>query len=115
MRPQGSEPNDGPTGAAFPLRAQAALSQQPGLAELHPDQFGNKQHSIVQRLLRALRKSTAQRFLVETAAEGIRERRAAPGAVDGSGYAGPDPTTAPLSVPVLNADPSANVLRPPAW
>jgi CheB methylesterase len=31
----------------------------------HPDQFGNKQHSIVRPLLRALRKSTAQRFLVE--------------------------------------------------
>ena len=85
------------------------------LAELHPDQFGNKQHSIVQRLLRALRKSASQRSLAETAAEGIRERRADPGAVDGSGYAGPDPTTAPLSVPVLNVDPSANVLRPPAW
>ena len=80
------------------------------LAELHPDQFGNKQHSIVQRLLRALRKSTAQRLLVETAAEGIRERRAAPGAVDGSGYAGPAPT-----MPALNIDPSPNVLRPPAW
>ena len=32
------------------------------LAELHPDQFGNKQHPIVQRLLRALRKSTARDF-----------------------------------------------------
>jgi hypothetical protein len=29
------------------------------LAELHPDQFAKKQHSIVQRLLRALRKSAA--------------------------------------------------------
>ena len=29
------------------------------LAELHPDQFGNKQHSIVQRLLRALRNRIA--------------------------------------------------------
>jgi hypothetical protein len=80
------------------------------LAELHPDQFGNRQHSIVQRLLRALRKSTAQRFLVETAAEGIRERRAAPGAVDGLCRARPD-----FTVPVLNVDPSANVLRPSAW
>ena len=74
------------------------------LAELHPDQFGNKQHSIVQRLLRALRKSTAQRLLVETAAEGIRERRAPPGAVDGSGYAWPAPPTAPLFEQALEVD-----------
>jgi hypothetical protein len=45
------------------------------LTELHPDQFGNKQHSIVQRLLRGLLKSAGQRFLAETAAEGMRERR----------------------------------------
>jgi hypothetical protein len=32
------------------------------LADLHPDRFGKEQHSIVQRLLRALRKSAAQRF-----------------------------------------------------
>jgi hypothetical protein len=42
------------------------------LADLHPDQFGKKQHSIVQRLLRALRKSAAQRLIAETAAEGYR-------------------------------------------
>ncbi|HET7383172.1 MAG TPA: transposase, partial [Pseudolabrys sp.] len=39
------------------------------LAELHPDQFGNKQHSTVQRLLRAMRKGAAQRLLAETAAD----------------------------------------------
>jgi hypothetical protein len=85
------------------------------LADLHPDQFGNKQHSIVQRLLRALRKSAAQRLIAETAAEGYANVAQPPGAVDGSGYAGPDPPTAPLPVPALNVGPSANVLRQPAW
>jgi hypothetical protein len=40
------------------------------LAELHPDQFGKKQHSIVQRLLRALRKSAAHRLIAAATAEG---------------------------------------------
>jgi hypothetical protein len=71
------------------------------LAKRHPEQFGKKQHSTVQRLLRALRKTAAQRLIAET--------------VDGSGYRGPEPPTAPLSVPALNVDHSANVLRPPAW
>jgi len=85
------------------------------LADLHPDQFGKKQHSIVQRLLRALRKSAAQRLIAETAAEGYENVAQQPGAVDGSGYAGPDPPTAPLPVPALNVGPSANVLRQAAW
>jgi Integrase core domain len=85
------------------------------LAELHPDQFGTKQHSTVQRLLRALRKNVAQRFIAETAAEGYENVAQLPGAVDGSGYAGPDPPTAPIPVPALNIDPSDNVLRPLAW
>ena len=85
------------------------------LADLHPDQFSNKQHSIVQRLLRALRKSAAQRLIAETAAEGYDNVAQPPGAVDGSGYAGPDPPTAPLPVPALNVGPSANLLTQPAW
>jgi hypothetical protein len=83
------------------------------LADLHPDQFSNKQHSIVQRLLRALRKSAAQRLIAETAAEGYENVAQPPGAVDGSGYAGPDPPTAPLPVPALNVGPSANVQGSP--
>ena len=83
------------------------------LAERHPDQFGKKQHSIVQRLLRALRNSAAQRFIAETAAD-VHETVAQPtGAVDGSGYGGPDPPTAPLPVPILNVDPSTN--SPSVW
>ena len=40
------------------------------LADLHPDQFDKKQHSIVQRLLRAWRRTAAQRLIAETAADG---------------------------------------------
>jgi hypothetical protein len=40
------------------------------LADLHPDQFGKKQHSTVQRLLRALRRAAAQRLIAETAGDG---------------------------------------------
>jgi hypothetical protein len=85
------------------------------LAERHPEQFGKKQHSTMQRLLRALRKTAAQRLIAETPAEGCETIAQPPEAVDGSGYGGPDPPTAPLSVPALNVDHSANVLRPPAW
>ena len=85
------------------------------LAERHPEQFGKKQHSTAQRLLRALRKTAARRLIAETAAEGCETIAQPPGAVDGSGYGGPDPPTAPLSVPALKVDHSANVLRPPAW
>jgi hypothetical protein len=56
------------------------------LAELHPDQFGKKQHSIVQRLLRALRKSAAHRLIAAATAEGHENGGQPPGAVDGSGY-----------------------------
>ena len=84
------------------------------LADLHPDQFGKKQHSIVQRLLRALRKGAAHRLIAAATVEGHENGGQPPGAVDGSGYVRPDPLTAPLSVPALNVDPSANVLRSPA-
>jgi hypothetical protein len=85
------------------------------LAKRHPDQFGKKQHSIVQRMLRALRKTAAQRLIAETATEGSEAIAQLPGAVDGSGYEGPDPPTAPPAVPTLNVELSANVLWPPAW
>jgi hypothetical protein len=67
------------------------------LAELHPGQFGKKQHSIVQRLLRALRKSAAQRLIAETVADGNESAGRLLGAVDGSGCGGPDPPTASIS------------------
>lgn len=83
------------------------------LADLHPSQFGKKQHSTVQRLLRALRKSAAQRLIAETLADEHESAARSLGAVDGSGSGGPDPPTTPLPVPALNAD-SANVLAQPA-
>ena len=84
------------------------------LAERHPDQFGKKQHSTVQRLLRTLRKSAAQRLIAETVADGRENAGRPPGAVDGSGYAGPDPPTTPVPVPILNVNQSANSLHPSA-
>lgn len=69
------------------------------LAEHHPDQFDKKQHSIVQRLLRVLRKSAADRLIVETVADGNQNAGRLLGAVDGSGYGEPDPPTAPLPAP----------------
>ncbi len=88
------------------------------LAELHPGQFGKKQHSIVQRLLRALRKNAAQRLLAEKVADGHESAARTLGAVDGSGYGVPDPPTAPhpfqpstLSQPTSYRSPPGNILR----
>jgi len=95
-----------------PLTAIAIVGR---LAERHPEQFGKKQHSMVQRLLRALRQGAAQTLIAETPTVRCENVAQPPEAVDGSGYGGPDPPTAPLSVPALNVDHSANALRPPAW
>ena len=65
------------------------------LSEKHPDQFGTKQHSIVQRLLKALRKKAAEQLFAQELL-GTTAVVPAPGAVDGSGYGGPNPPTAPL-------------------
>src|ERR1700736_4355689 len=35
------------------------------LSERYPEQFGTRQHSIVQRLLRALRRKSAERFFAQ--------------------------------------------------
>jgi integrase-like protein len=72
------------------LTAVAILGR---LAERDPDTFGPKQHSIVQRLLKALRKKAAERLLtsaVRVAGSGSEP----PITVDGSGYGRPDPPTA---------------------
>ena len=58
------------------------IAQRPGhpLASAnHPKQFGKKQHSTVQRLLRALRKTAVQRLIAETAAEGCETIAQPPG------------------------------------
>ena len=64
------------------------------LAERDPETFGSKQHSIVQRLLRALRKKAAETLLASAAPVIPMPGHQAPRAVDGSGYGRPDPPTA---------------------
>jgi hypothetical protein len=83
------------------------------LATIDPATFAEEQHSIVQRLLRTLRKNTAQRLIAEVAAKGSENVAQPPGTVDGSGYAGPDPPTAPLPVPAFTVDPPDGVLPRP--
>ncbi|UGY25513.1 hypothetical protein [Bradyrhizobium sp. 2S1] len=81
------------------------LSEQPQLTALaivgrlsenHPEEFGTRQHSIVQRLLRALRRKTAKQLLSKEPLADATTAAPLPGVVDGSGYGGPDPPTAPL-------------------
>jgi hypothetical protein len=83
------------------------------LAAIDPATFAEEQHSIVQRLLRTLRRNTAQRLIAEVAAEGYKNVAQPPGTVDGSGYAGPDPPTAPLPVPAFTVDPPTASYRGP--
>jgi hypothetical protein len=63
------------------------------LSEKYPDEFGTKQHSIVQRLLRALRGKAARQLVAELCDTPIAAPW--PGAMDGLGYGGPNPPTAP--------------------
>ena len=62
------------------------------LGERHPEQFCKKQHSIVQRLLKALRRKTAERLMAEMAPAAAL----LPGAVDGAACAGTPPRPQPL-------------------
>jgi len=64
------------------------------LAERDPETFGSKQHSIVQRLLRALRKKAAETLLASADPVIPMAGHQPPRAVDGSGYERPDPPTA---------------------
>lgn len=64
--------------------------------EAHPEEFGARQHSIVQRLLRALRRSAAEQLAAQGPLGDATTAAPLPGLVDGSGYVGPDPPTAPL-------------------
>jgi hypothetical protein len=65
------------------------------LSEKYPEEFGTKQHSIVQRLLRALRRKAAQQFVAEEPFGDTPTAAPLPGTMDGSGYVGPDPPTVP--------------------
>ena len=64
------------------------------LSEKHLDQFGTRQHSIVQRLLKVLRKKAAKKLIAQEPLDATAVAPG-PGAVDGSGYGGPDPPAAP--------------------
>jgi hypothetical protein len=65
------------------------------LSGRHPEQFGMKQHSIVQRLLKALRKKAAEKLIAQEPPRPMMTTAPLPGAVDGSGCVWPDPPTAP--------------------
>src|ERR1700682_2433035 len=78
------------------------------LTEKHPEQFGSKQHSIVQRVLKRLRKKAAEKLIAHEWLGRATNVAASPGSVDGSGYIGPDPPTAP---PVERASKAARLNR----
>jgi hypothetical protein len=59
------------------------------LGEKHPVQFGTRQHSIVQRLLKFLRNKAAKKLIAQEPLDATAVAPA-PGAVDGSRYGGPD-------------------------
>ena len=67
------------------------------LSEKCPEQFGTRQHSIVQRMLRTLRRKAAEQLVAQEPPGEVMTSAPWPGAVDGSGYRGPDPPTAPLA------------------
>ncbi len=69
------------------------------LSEKYPDEFGTRQHSIVQRLLRALRRKAAEQLVAQEPLDDAMTGAPLPGVVDGSGYVGPDPPTAPPTEP----------------
>jgi hypothetical protein len=83
------------------------------LTERDPGTFSPKQHSIVQRLLKALRTKAAEKLLASTAPSTTTDSQA-PGPVDGSGYEGPDPPTGP-PVTQTSTWASDNVASPPPW
>ena len=66
------------------------------LSEKYPEEFGTRQHSIVQRMLRTLRRKAAEQLVAQEPLGEVMTSAPWPGVVDGSGYVGPDPPTAPL-------------------
>ena len=73
--------------AAQPQLTALAIAGR--LSERYPEQFGTRQHSIVQRLLRALRRKTAEQLVAQEPLGDTTTAVPWPGAVDGSGYVGP--------------------------
>jgi hypothetical protein len=86
------------------------------LAEREHQQFGRKQHSIVQRLLRTIRRRDTQQFIAEPVAPTLAANEnitRPPGPVDGEGYGVPARSTVPAAAPHIEAakSASANNLR----
>jgi hypothetical protein len=86
------------------------------LAAIDPETFGEKQHSIVQRLLKALRRKAAERVIAETTAEG-GEAKIANAGVGGPAVglrppSGP-PTPAPLQRHHQRSSPAVSGNIPP--
>ena len=65
------------------------------LSERYPEQFGMRQHSIVQRLLKALRNKAAKKLIAQKPPVAETDATPLPSPVDGSSYRGPEPPTAP--------------------
>jgi hypothetical protein len=65
------------------------------LSEKYPHEFGTRQHTIVQRLLRVHRPKSAEQLVAQEPLGVDKTAGPWPGVVDGSGYVGPDPPTAP--------------------
>jgi hypothetical protein len=65
------------------------------LAARCPGQFGPPQHTIVQRLLKVLRKKAAEKLIAQKPPSATKIAAPFTGPVDGSGYGGPDPPTGP--------------------
>ena len=96
----------GPIRPGFACRpSEGWLAEQPQLtalaivgrlSEKYPEEFGTGQHSIVQRLLRALSRKAAEQLVAQGPLSDATTAAPLPGVVDGSGYVGPDPPTAPL-------------------
>ena len=66
------------------------------LSQRHPEQFCKKQHSIVQRLLKALRRKAAERLMAEMVPRVAPAAALLPGAVDGAACVGTPPRPQPL-------------------
>jgi hypothetical protein len=86
------------------------------LTTIDPDAFSDKQHSIVQRLLKALRRKAAQRVIAETTAEGgeakMPKARVGGPAVGLRPTSGP-PAPAPLQPHLQRLHPAASGNIPP--
>jgi hypothetical protein len=71
-----------------------ALAIVARLSEKYPEQFGSKQHSIVQRLLKRLRKKAAEKLIAHELLSPATNVTGSPGSVDGSGPTRPQPPPA---------------------